>query len=89
MSWFIVRVPFGLFEESDPPTDPWAQRADVLPGLMAADPDIWKALKAPPEGANSVEWPIEQTRAAEAAARIFWPLGNTRLEKRLGKAHQH
>ena len=28
-----------------------------------------------PEGANSVEWPVEQTRAAEAAARIFWPLG--------------
>jgi pimeloyl-ACP methyl ester carboxylesterase len=30
-----------------------------------------------------VEWPIEQTRANEAAARIFWPLGNTKLEKRL------
>ena len=50
---------------------------------MCADPEIWKALKAVPEGANSVEWPIEQTRAVEAAARIFWPLGNTRLEKRL------
>ena len=36
-----------------------------------------------PAGANSIEWPIEQTRAAEAAARIFWPLGNTRLERRL------
>jgi len=24
-----------------------------------------------------------QTRANEAAARAFWPLGNTRLEKRL------
>ena len=36
-----------------------------------------------PEGANSIEWPIEQTRATEAAARIFWPLGNTRIEKRL------
>ena len=34
-------------------------------------------------GANSPEWPIEQVRAAEAAARIFWPLGNTKLEKRL------
>ena len=38
----------------------------------------------PPEGANSVEWPIEMSRASEAAARAFWPLGNTRLEKRLG-----
>jgi pimeloyl-ACP methyl ester carboxylesterase len=50
---------------------------------MCADPEIWKALKAVPEGANSIEWPIEQTRANEAAARIFWPLGNTKLEKRL------
>jgi abhydrolase domain-containing protein 6 len=76
-------APFGLFDETNPPTDPWAQRADSVPGLMCADPEIWKALKAVPEGANSVEWPIEQTRANEAAARIFWPLGNTRLEKRL------
>ena len=38
----------------------------------------------PPEGANSIEWPIEMGRASEAAARAFWPLGNTRLEKRLG-----
>ncbi|MGH7044189.1 MAG: alpha/beta fold hydrolase [Acetobacteraceae bacterium] len=76
-------APFGLFEEKDPPTDPWAQRADAVPGLMCADPEIWKAMKAAPESANSIEWPIEQTRAAEAAARIFWPLGNTKLEKRL------
>ena len=76
-------APFGLFDDADPPTDPWAQRADAVPGLMCADPEIWKALKAVPDGANSIEWPIEQTRASEAAARIFWPLGNTKLEKRL------
>jgi pimeloyl-ACP methyl ester carboxylesterase len=51
---------------------------------MTADPDIYRTLKEMPVGANSTEWPIEQTRAAEAAARIFWPLGNTRLERRLG-----
>ena len=76
-------APFGLFDESDPATDPWAQRADNVAGLMCADPEIWKAMKAVPEGANSVEWPIEQTRANEAAARYLWPLGNTKLEKRL------
>ena len=75
--------PFGLFEDNDPPTDPWAQRGDDVPGLMCHDPEVWKALKAMPEGANSIEWPIEQTRANEAAARIFWPLGNTRIAKRL------
>ena len=76
-------APFGLFDEKNPPTDPWAQRGDAVPGLMCADPEIWKAMKAVPEGANSIEWPIEQVRASEAAARIFWPLGNTRIEKRL------
>ena len=76
-------APFGLFDEKNPPTDPWAQRADSVAGLMCADPGIWTALKSPPEGANSVEWPIEQVRANEAAARIFWPLGNTRIERRL------
>jgi pimeloyl-ACP methyl ester carboxylesterase len=76
-------APFGLFDEKNPPTDPWAQRGDAVPGLMCADPEIWKALKTPPVGENSTEWPIEQVRANEAAARIFWPLGNTRLEKRL------
>lgn len=79
----VLIAPFGLFDEKDPPTDPWAQRGDAVPGLMCADPEIWKALKTAPEGANSIEWPIEQVRAAEAAARIFWPLGNTRIEKRL------
>jgi pimeloyl-ACP methyl ester carboxylesterase len=76
-------APFGLYDEAEPPTDPWAQRGDRLPGLLCADPEIWKALKAVPEGANSVEWPIEQTRANEAAARFLWPLGNTGLARRL------
>ena len=77
-------APFGLFDENAPAADPWAQRRDAVAGLMCADGAKWDALVAPPEGANSVEWPIEMTRAAEAAARAFWPLGRTGLEKRLG-----
>ncbi len=76
-------APFGLFDEKAPPADPWAQRADNVPGLLCEDPEIYKAMKTAPEGANSIEWPIEQVRASEAAARIFWPLGNTKIEKRL------
>jgi pimeloyl-ACP methyl ester carboxylesterase len=76
-------APFGLFDENDPATDPWAQRPGDVPSLFCADPANWEALKAAPEGQNSPEWPIEQVRAGEAAARIFWPLGNTKLEKRL------
>jgi pimeloyl-ACP methyl ester carboxylesterase len=66
-----------------PMTDPWGQRPPEVAALLCADPENWTRLKAPPEGANSPEWPIEQTRANEAAARAFWPLGNTQLEKRL------
>ncbi len=76
-------APFGLYDETDPPADPWAQRGDAVAGLLCADPTIWTAMKAAPEGANSIEWPIEQVRASEAAARIFWPLGNTRIDRRL------
>ena len=76
-------APWGLFDEREPMTDPWAQRLPEMPALLCADPARWNELKAEPEGANSPEWPIEQIRAAEAAARAFWPLGNTKLDKRL------
>lgn len=76
-------APFGLFDEKEPATDPWAQRANEVAGLLCADPEKWRALKEVPAGANSIEWPIEQVRASEAAARAFWPLGNTGLAKRL------
>lgn len=76
-------APFGLFDETDPPADPWAQRAADIPALYCADPEKWTALKEAPEGANSMEWPIEQSRANEAGARIFWPLGDTKLARRL------
>ena len=76
-------APWGLYDDGEPPTDVWAQRPDDQPGLLVANPKLWTDLRAVPDGANSVEWPIEQVRATEAAARAFWPLGNTRLEKRL------
>jgi pimeloyl-ACP methyl ester carboxylesterase len=76
-------APFGLFDENDPVTDPWAQRPGDVAGLFCAHAKNWEMLKAEPEGHNDPEWPIEQVRASEAAARIFWPLGNTKLEKRL------
>jgi pimeloyl-ACP methyl ester carboxylesterase len=76
-------APFGLFDEKEPAADPWAQRPAGFAEMYCADPAKWQAHVAAPEGANSVEWPIEMTRASEAAARAFWPLGNTQLHKRL------
>ena len=65
----VLIAPFGLFDEAEPAADPWAQRKDMLPGLMCADAAKWQELVAPPDGANSIEWPIEMSRASEAAAR--------------------
>ena len=76
--------PWGLFAEDDPMADPWAQRPHEVGPLLCETPARWDDLKAEPDGTNSVEWPIEQARALEASARIFWPLGNTGLAKRLG-----
>ncbi len=78
-----IAAPFGLFDADDAPADPWAQKPRDVAALLCANPDVYEAMKAAPEGANSIEWPIEQTRAAEVAARVFWPLGDTGLIKRL------
>ena len=78
-----ITAPFGLYDDREPTADIWAQKADNIAGMLCANADIYKDMKTAPPGANSVEWPIEQVRASEAAARVFWPLGNTRLDKRL------
>lgn len=81
----VLISPWGLSVGDTPMTDPWAQRARELGALLCDNPQHWDDLKTEPEGANSAEWPIEQARALEASARIFWPLGNTGLAKRLGR----
>jgi len=84
ISHLVLISPWGLFDETAPMADPWARRPHEVGPLLCATPAHWEELKAEPEGANSIEWPIEQNRALEASARIFWPLGNTGLAKRLG-----
>ena len=76
-------APLGLYRDEEPPTDIFAQRADEYAALLCADPDLYRALKQAPNDVNPGEWDIEQSRAAEASARLLWPIANTRLEKRL------
>ena len=79
----VAIAPFGLFDEQEPPADLWAQMQNHLPALLTANPENYSKLRQMAPGEDTIEWTIAQSRAQEAAARVFWPLSNTRLEKRL------
>jgi len=79
----VLIAPFGLYDPAMPPLDLWGQKPGVGPALVTAQPDAYKAFTALPEGADANEWPIILSRANEAAARLLWPLADTRLERRL------
>jgi pimeloyl-ACP methyl ester carboxylesterase len=79
----VLVAPFGLFEASEPVSDVFALRPKMLPGLLCADPERYAALAERPEGAEEIDWQVMQARAAEAAARMLWPLGETGLARRL------
>jgi len=39
-------APFGLFKDGEPPTDPWAQRAEDVAGLLTANPETYQIGRA-------------------------------------------
>jgi pimeloyl-ACP methyl ester carboxylesterase len=79
----VLIAPLGLYDKEHPPTDLWGQKPGAWPGLLSAKPETYAALVAPPEAADANEWSIMMTRASEAAARLLWPLADTRLARRL------
>lgn len=76
-------APFGLYDAANPVADVFALPPNGLADVVCAHPARYRALTEPPEGADAVEWEIEQVRAMEAAARLLWPLGETGLRRRL------
>ena len=79
----VLIAPFGLYDPGMPPLDVWALKPGMLPSVLCADPNAFAAFTAPPEGVVPAEWAIVMMRASEAAARLLWPLADTRLERRL------
>jgi pimeloyl-ACP methyl ester carboxylesterase len=75
----------GLADAERPMFDVFTCNAKTLPGVLCANPAAYLAQVQSPRGSADIEWQIEQTRAFEAAARILWPLGDTRLSKRLSR----
>jgi abhydrolase domain-containing protein 6 len=81
----ILVAPFGLYASDEPTRDMFALHPARAAGMIAADTDAYKAQLAAPEGEEPVVWNIMVVRANEAAARFLWPMGDTRLNKRLGR----
>jgi pimeloyl-ACP methyl ester carboxylesterase len=79
----VLIAPFGLYDKSAPPLDLWAQKPGTLPSLLCVDPETYADHMAAPESVSAEEWSIIAIRASEAAARLLWPLADTRLERRL------
>jgi abhydrolase domain-containing protein 6 len=84
----VLVAPFGLFDPDEPSADIWAQRPGHLPQLLCRDQQTYKAFVEQPEGADPIEWKVEQMRAQEASARFLFPTGNTGLARRLGRIAQ-
>jgi pimeloyl-ACP methyl ester carboxylesterase len=79
----VLIAPFGLYSESEPTADIFAQRKSALPALLSAHPERLEAFLAKPEGEDEIEWQVMLARAEEAAARFLWPFGEHGLAKRL------
>ena len=79
----VLVSPLGLFDAADPTADIFAQRPGELGALLCSDPAAWDAHAALPAAGDPVEWAVVQARAQEAAARLLWPVGDTRLDRRL------
>ena len=83
----VLIAPFGLYDEAEPPMDPWARRAPEIAPMMSTKPaEYAKARLTPPAGLapdEATEWAIVQARATESASRLLWPLGELGLWKRL------
>ncbi len=79
---------YGLYDESEPITNVWAQRPGTVQNILCANPARFTDLTTMPNDYNPVEWQIEMIRASEAAARYLWPFGNTHLDKRLARIKQ-
>lgn len=79
----VLIAPFGLFDEKEPVADIYAQQPGNPTGILTAKPDALRSYLAVPEGADPGDWEIQALRANVASAAILWPLGDTRLARRL------
>lgn len=81
----VLIGPLGVFEPSDPIADVFAQRPGAYAPLVSNRPaEVEAYIRADGNDPDEVvEWDIAQQRTRNAAARYLWPLGDTRVRRRL------
>jgi pimeloyl-ACP methyl ester carboxylesterase len=84
----VLIAPYGIFDADQPILDVFAQKPNTMSQAISAKPDAYDAYRARPNSVEELEWTLMQLRADMAAARILWPLGDTRLKKRLPRIAQ-
>jgi len=76
-------APLGVFDEQEPISDVFAQRPGATAALLCHEPANYETATGPLPGEDKTEGQIIAVRANEAAARLLWPVLDTRLAKRL------
>lgn len=84
----VLIAPFGLFDEGAPIADVFACKSGEQSAMLTREPRSYDTYRARPNSAGEMDWTVMQVRAEMAAARILWPLGDTRLRKRLFRITQ-
>ncbi len=84
----VLIAPYGMYVDDEPSIDVFAQRQDLLSSIISSKPDAYDSYVDTPDGVDEVEWDLTRFRAQMAAAKLLWPLGDTRLAKRLARIKQ-
>jgi pimeloyl-ACP methyl ester carboxylesterase len=79
----VLIAPFGLYDMARPTRDIFAVLGKEAPGVFCENPQAYVEQVQAPEDEEAVVWSVVVNRANEAAARILWPFGDTRLSRRL------
>jgi pimeloyl-ACP methyl ester carboxylesterase len=79
----VLIAPFGLYDKAQPTRDLFAVLGKEAPGVFCENPKAYSDQVEAAEGEDATAWSIVVNRAQEAAARILWPFGETRLARRL------
>lgn len=79
----VLIAPFGLYDVAQPTRDLFTVLSKEAPGVFCENPAAYSDQVKVSDGEDAGSWSIVVNRAHEAAARILWPFGETRLLRRL------